>query len=834
MIYPATAEAVRALSSELNIGPVLAQILVNRGLHEVEAAEAFLLGGHESLLEPERLEGIAEAADIVAESVRRGERILVHGDYDADGVSGCALLVAFLRDVGADAMPYIPHRIDEGYGLSGEGARHAAAEGFRLMVSVDCGSSSPDVVELARSLGLKVVVTDHHMVSTPPPADAFVNPRAPGTAYPFPHLSGAGVAFKLICAVSRRLGCGEPEAYLDLAAIGTVGDVVPLVGENRILVREGLAIMERMERPGIAALARVAGLGSEGNGEQPTVARSLSARDVAFEIAPRINACGRLEHALQACLLLLETDESRADELAREVDALNRQRREMEASVREAAEAKVRARDLGALHAIVEADEGWHQGIVGITANRLLDKYGVPAFVISIGEDGTAKGSARAPAHLDLYECLKQCADLFTHYGGHPRAGGFSLPAERIDALRERLQEVVPRVAGPPEPALRVDLELPLAQADMTLVEELEALAPLGQANPPPLFLARAVRIRYAEKIKDRHWRFLAAQPDASARCIAFNLVERRPDLHDGTIVDMIYEVELEQFRGEPRLTFKVRELIGGEPAAAGKDRPAISETAEPTSRRAAAPLPACPPSTGWEIVDARGELNRGRYLADVVAGGNLTHVLCRRDQVGFVRRVIAAGEGEPPASLRVHGYGAPLSDGVEAGAEWVLFTPPPGLAALTPLQGACGGRCHVLFGGEDLARESALVDAVSMSRERLERVYRLFKSRASREGVFDEAWFPRMLEEARLYDLRVESLKVALRVFVEIGVIAASPRFKGRYRLTGERAPLETSSTYARYAAIGTEFAAVRDLFSETRVSLEAPLLAVITSGRR
>lgn len=792
----------------------MGQLLVNRGLSDTSAADNFLLGGHETLHDGDRLEGMRAAAHIVSVAVQRGHRILVHGDYDADGVSGTALLVAFLRDIGAQADPYIPHRVDEGYGLSAEGVRWAAEEGFQLMISVDCGSSSPHVVEHARGLGMKVVITDHHMVATPPPADAFVNPQAPGSTYPFPHLSGSGVAYKLVQAVARRLGCGAPEAYLDLAAIGTVGDVVPLLGENRVIVREGLAVIERLERPGIAALIRVAGIGVQSDEERSIRARRpITARDVAFGIAPRINACGRLEHAMKAASLLLEQDETRAEDLAREVDELNRLRRQMEATVRAEAEALILARGIEGAHAIVEASPDWHQGIVGITASRLLEKYGLPSFVISVGADATAKGSARAPAHLDLYACLTRCADLFTNYGGHPRAAGFSLPAANIDTLRERLQTLVPELSAPAEPLLRVDLELPLSRANLDIAQDLDVLAPFGQANPVPLFLARGITVRVPEVVGQRHWRFHAVDGQVSARCIAFNLVEQWAELRDGETFDMLYEIELDNWRGETRLNLVVRELIPNPGACARPAAAPVTGRREPT----------------WRIVDVRRVENRGRYLADVVAEGRTTFVLCRRNQTAFVQRVVAAGAPQAPANLCAVGYGSALEQN-SADAHWVLFTPPPSLAALAPLRAVAGGHCHVLFGAAEMEQEAALINAINMTRKRIEDIYRIFKKGANAAGIFDETGYAAMLERGRQTDLRVDSLRVGARILCEIGVLEASESYRGRYRFTAARADLSRSLTFQQYAGLSDSFREVREMFDKTDGDMEERLLESLT----
>ena len=857
------------------VSPVLAQIMVNRGLADVEAAEDFLTGDLDTLHEPEMLEGIAEAADLVAEAVRRGDPILVHGDYDADGVSGTALLVSFLRDIGAAVGFHIPHRVDEGYGLSAEGVRKGAAEGYTLLLSVDCGSSSPEVVDLARSLGMCVVITDHHMVTTPPPAHAFVNPRAPGSGYPFPHLSGVGVAYKLITALSYRLSDRmkgrTPEQYLDLVVIGTVGDVVPLVGENRVLVREGLNVMQALERPGIAALARVVGLveedvearspageprggtteqGAEGErfddgltsreaaqtGARPSEA--LRAVSVAFGIAPRINASGRLEHAEKAAALLLETDAARAEALARELEAINERRREHEAKVRTEAEAQALARGLEGRAVIVEAGADWHPGVVGITANRLLDRHGLPALVIALLGDGTAKGSARAPASVDLYEALRRCADLFTHFGGHPRAGGFSMPAENVDILRERLETVVREMAPAPSPGLRADAEIALSSIDFGLLEELALLEPFGQGNPAPLFVARRVTVKKPRLVKDRHWSFHAVQGGVSLRCIGFGLAERLPHLEEGETCDMVFALELETYRGERRIRVAVRELlrdgheapsegaVAGLAAGTGDDRSSDGALVESGQGR----LAAASGGKGWRIEDARRHHSHGGYLSEVLEAGQAVVVLCRRDQVSFAQRLLAAGGDRMPANAQVIPYGEEALRRTSA-AHWVLFTPPPSVAALQPLVGK-GGCCHVLFSPDELDRDAALIDAVTLPRERLEQIFRIFRQGLDEEGVLDESRFSSLLEAAGAPELRPESLRAALRVLTEIGVLAPVDGRGGCHRITGTRRPLEESKTWPRYRDLAAEFTPMRALFSREEAEMREGLLSILSGG--
>jgi single-stranded-DNA-specific exonuclease RecJ len=813
-LLPQNPQLARQLADELSISPVLAQILINRGLTTSAQAELFLMGGYDDLLDPELLEGLSEAADIVAEAVRDGVRIVIHGDYDADGVSATALLVSFLRDMGALVEPYIPHRIDEGYGLSREGILWASEERFGVLVSVDCGSSSPDEVALARSLGMKVVITDHHMVGDIiPDADAFVNPRRPGSTYPFPFLSGAGVAFKLVMAVSARLGRGTPQEYLDLAAIGTVGDVVPLTGENRILVREGLEVMARLERPGLAALARVAGLLDNPNGhsEQP----AINAIHIGFQLAPRINACGRLEHARTAAELLLERNHVRAEELATQIDLLNQKRREAEATLREEAEAMVLRRGTDGITVIVEGSPDWHQGIVGITANRLLDRFGVPAFVISIAPDGSAKGSARGPANLDLFAAMTACKDLFTHYGGHPRAGGFSMRAADIDALRDRLASVIPTLLGPPEPRYRIDVDLPLAAANLDLAEELECLAPLGHGNPAPLFMARAVRLRFPEVVKERHLKFQASQHQASARCIAFGLAERLDSLDLEATHDLPYELRRDMWRDEARLSFIVKDVIS--PPRQRRDQPdvTVTEGGIPWKGGPVAPTLVVPREAGDMLLyDARSVENRGRYLADLVRSGKALTVVARRTLLDFAARVMAPGRGASnvPSHVQLLAYGDTMAVNSR---RVVLFSPPPSLEIFAALLQA-SDECHVLFGHDELREEEAVLRSLRMTRDRVAAVYKMLlpQPQAPAAGQrFSTASFGMVVNRLGHADFGLDTIKVVVRILCELDL--ARDVGRGEFEMSGGRAELEGSPTYQRYAAFATSFTAVQQMFA-------------------
>ncbi|MHB2020555.1 MAG: single-stranded-DNA-specific exonuclease RecJ [Candidatus Xenobia bacterium] len=527
-VLPPDVERARALASEAGVHPVVAQLLLHRGIAEPDAVRRFLNPHLEECTSAEDLTDMGPAADMLAEAITQGEPICVHGDYDCDGVSATALLTAFLQDIGAPCFWYIPHRIDEGYGISMEGVEHAAQEGARLLVTVDCGTSSPREVARARELGLRVVVTDHHRIPEHHAApEALVNPQREAGDHPLKRLSGAGVAWKLVDAVARRLGMDEDAAleYVDLATLGTVGDVVPLLGENRRLVSLGLQRMREDPRPGVAALIEAAGLKA-----------APSARDVAFRLVPPINASGRLAHADRAVALLLEQDPEAARQLADELVSLNAERRRIEAEltrqVREQVLAEARWQEDGC---ILAAGAGWHRGVVGIVASRLLDEFGVPVLVVSI-EDEEARGSARSPMGIDLFAALTGCAPVLTHYGGHPRAGGFSLATRRLEDFRDALRVAFAAQAGQARPLRPVDLALPLSDVTVELAAALEALAPFGEANPEPLFAVHGARACYAETLKNQHVRFQLRQDRVVVKAIRFGTPEAPAPVPDGPV----------------------------------------------------------------------------------------------------------------------------------------------------------------------------------------------------------------------------------------------------------------------------------------------------------
>lgn len=482
-----------ALARALGVSPLVARLLIARGLADGEAAGRFLHGDAELFCDPFLLDGMDRAVERIRDAIRRGEKIRIYGDYDADGVTATSLMIGLFRQLGAAFDWVIPHRQKEGYGLNGPAVEAAAADGVRLIVTVDTGISAAEEAALARSLGVDLIVTDHHEPpETLPDACAVVNPRKPGCPYPFKSLSGAGVAFKLAHALTGRL----PEEWAWLAAIGTIADVMPLVDENRLIARIGLAQMRESPPPGIRALCRVAGID----------ARQLSAGHIGFALGPRINAGGRLETADAAVACLTAADEEAATEAARELDRLNRERQRlvdrMTEEALEDAEALLAAGDPG--HAFVLAREGWNPGVIGIVASKVAERFHRPAVILSVdGQTGLAKGSARSIPGFDLHAALSECAGLMEQFGGHKAAAGMTVRADAIPALRRKFAAVAAERLGGEEPVPEITPDAEIRPEDITpeAIRELELLAPFGEGNPEPVFLLRGMRVKGMKRI---------------------------------------------------------------------------------------------------------------------------------------------------------------------------------------------------------------------------------------------------------------------------------------------------------------------------------------------
>jgi len=492
-LVPGSAEQDEALARASGLPRIVASLLRRRGVETAEQARAYLRPADGELHDPMLLEGASAAADLLVATARRGGRIVVFGDYDVDGVTAVAQLRAALRRVGADAAAFIPHRLRDGYGLRPDTVRRVLAElSPSVIVTVDCGITAREGVACARAAGVDVIVTDHHLVPRELPDGAIVvNPRQPGCRYPEKDLAAAGIALKLAEAVGRRAGVSLSVAsLLRAAALGTIADMVPLAGENRVIAARGLAALSACRAPGLRALLAESGVSA---GTAPT------SEEVAFRIAPRLNAAGRLDTALLALSLFEERDSSRAAGIARDLSVRNGERRALErrvvAEARERVEARREGVDRPRDAVIVEADAGWHRGVLGIAASRLAREYHRPVLLFGIDGD-KASGSGRSIPGVSLHGLLETLAHLFTDFGGHEQAVGGSLPAARLDGLRAEAQALFSARVPPEllERASEADAALELEEIRPELMEALSLLEPHGSGNPRPVFLARGAR----------------------------------------------------------------------------------------------------------------------------------------------------------------------------------------------------------------------------------------------------------------------------------------------------------------------------------------------------
>jgi len=545
---------VSLLSRDMGISPLLARLLWVRQVADPATARRFL-GQDPSLLNPWELPGIDRAAERLLDALEAHEPIVVYGDYDADGVTSTALLYSYLLRAGYNVTYFLPHRFEDGYGMNLHAIEELADQGARLIVTVDNGVSSVREVAYARELGMDVIVTDHH---TPPAIlpepYALLNPRLGGCPAEMSGLAGVGVAFALAAALEQRAPSYGVEDLLDLVAIGSIADMAPLTGVNRTLVGAGLHQIATATRPGIKALADVAGVASVAN---------MAAQDIGFRIGPRINAAGRMDHPEVALKLLLAQDLDEAEELAAELERLNRLRQETSKRIEAEAHALVAAEvDLEKDAVIVLAKEDWHRGIIGIVAARLVDAYGLP--VILMGADGDYwKGSGRSPDSIHLFAALESCREHLDRFGGHAQAAGLALETSRLEAFRAQLDEAVKRQTGGdrPQGPVWVDAEVSLGAVSPQLIRELMWLEPTGQGNPEPrLGLRRVQVLRQKQRGKDKTHLWLELRDGVEIReAVGFGMGGLYP-VPD--VVDVVFTPEFNFWQGQARVQMRLHAVF--------------------------------------------------------------------------------------------------------------------------------------------------------------------------------------------------------------------------------------------------------------------------------
>lgn len=550
-LQPCDETAAQTLGSALGIAPPVARLLCQRGLSDPEAASRFLSPSLDHLHDPMLLADMRMAVERLMAAIARGERIAIHGDYDVDGVTSTVILKRALELLGADVVHFIPERMKDGYGLQPAAIERLHAEGVRLIVSVDCGIRGAEAARRARDLGLDLVITDHHEPDAElPPALAIINPKRADCRYPDKHLAGVGVALKLVQALCTQAGRDAwLPGFVKVAAIGTLADVVPLVGENRVIAKIGLDLLARgPHKVGLRALLEVAGL----------TGKTIDSYHISFQLAPRVNAAGRMSTPDLATRLLLASDEAMGEEvraLAAQLDGENVRRQEEEAAILTAAKKVVQTDPaVGARSVLVVAGDGWHRGVIGIVASKLVDAFHRPAIVLSI-EDGVAHGSCRSIPCFDMLGALERCAPLFIRFGGHRQAAGLTMEAARVKELRAAVNEVADEILTPEDlmPTLRVDGGLTFRAITGQVAAGIASLAPFGAGNPRPVFAARGVTIVDGpRKLKERHLKMALKQDGRIFRAVAWRAAERHDyfaEHRDG--LDVAFSLDQNQYNGD-------------------------------------------------------------------------------------------------------------------------------------------------------------------------------------------------------------------------------------------------------------------------------------------
>lgn len=519
----------KEISRKFMMDPLVARLLINRGIKSEKDIDEFLNVSMDNLHSPELMEGMEKAVGRIYRAISKKEKLMIYGDYDVDGISATSLLIWFFKEIGVDVSFYIPHRVDEGYGLNADAIKKISKQGYTLLITVDCGVTSVDEVSLASELGLDVIITDHHQIAGElPGACAVLDPARESCKYPFKYLAGVGIAFKLLEGLEKALmekkieGIGDIpnlRKCLCLVALGTLADMVPLVGENRTLVRMGLQQMEKTQRVGLRALINLGNFGE----------RPLTSTDIGFFLAPRLNAIGRLQHAAPGVELLMTDDRFRAKEIAKQLDEENRKRQLIQKRIFHEVISQIEKKiDLSRDRVIILASEEWHPGVIGIVASKVVERYNLPTILFNI-KNGIARGSARSIPSFHIYNGLKDCSKNLVHFGGHKYAAGLSVKMSNMDRFQKEFIEVADKNLSPDigKPVLEIDAEVPLRRFTSDMIEEIYTLGPFGSGNPNPLFLSRGVKFveePYFVGKNNEHVRFEVIDNGHGINGIAFGM----------------------------------------------------------------------------------------------------------------------------------------------------------------------------------------------------------------------------------------------------------------------------------------------------------------------
>lgn len=552
---------LKDFAERLNTDEYILKILLNRGI-EPEKFEQFLNPDEKNFYDPFLMIGIKESVERIKKAIEKNEKILIYGDYDADGITSTAMLYRFFKMVGLIPYFFIPHRLEEGYGVSKNGIDYALSKNVTLMITVDCGITAFDEIDYARRKGIDVIITDHHEFSDKTPlAYSIINPNRDDETYPFRSLAGCGVVFKLIQALGKclKVDFSILDNFIDFVTLGTIADVVPLIDENRTIAAIGLQHLKNVKNYGLKCLIEVSDLQKD----------LINSYHVGFILAPRINAMGRMDNATKAVNLLITDDKKEAEELARELNKKNRLRQEVDQDVFDEAVEMIEKESLHKKKTIVVAKENWHEGVIGIVASRIVEKYNKPTIMISIVDD-IGKGSGRSTQNFHLYNALKDLEEVLLSFGGHRLAAGITLKKDRIDEFKRRFEEYAKILCDGKDYERKLDIDciLPMDKIDLDFYEKLEKLEPFGYMNPQPVFLSKNVNVvGYPLMLKDKHLRLCLKQENYSYDAIWFNNGKEMISklTQPGKHFDVVYNIMKNEYSGKILLQLRIIDIMESE-----------------------------------------------------------------------------------------------------------------------------------------------------------------------------------------------------------------------------------------------------------------------------
>ena len=545
-------ELIRKIKDTYKVSDIMAKLLISRNI-EFDDIGNFLNGTLEDLMDPYEIKDMDKLVERIDKAIKDKEKICIYGDYDVDGITSITIMYQFLTKLGAEVMYYLPDRLLEGYGINNNALDEIKKQGVSLVITVDCGITAIEEVEHAKEIGLDICITDHHECAQDlPDALAIVNPKRKDDTYPFKFLAGVGVAFKTISAVAKKYNLPEEEylKYLDIVSIGTISDIVPLVGENRIISKYGLKMMVHTKNIGLKALIKLVN------------SKEIDSMMVSFGMAPRINACGRMGNASAAVKLLLENDEKRAEQIALELDNLNQERKNVEAVIYDEALDIIKKNELDKKSSIVLYNSSWHNGVIGIVASRLVNLYYKPVILLT-KENDIIRGSGRCPSGFSIYDALTECKDCVIQFGGHELAAGLSILEENIDSFIETFDEACRKKSDAiSEQIIEVDAQIERKDLNAQIIKDIREMKPYGQSNQVPVFLYKGVKVSAIRTIKEeKHLKLVLKDDRSLIDAVGFSMGARRDEIRIGDKIDVVGTIELNTYNTPKTIQFVLQDF---------------------------------------------------------------------------------------------------------------------------------------------------------------------------------------------------------------------------------------------------------------------------------